>query len=297
MIDLSPLLKVSARLLDLHDSSRGPGASTQYQTEERTGLKDGRYVAIAGEVITALQDSGKRSGDAYSSVDFVVLRVREALAWAHELDVEFVLNVLSRPSILTSHAKQAEIFIGETRPYVTGTSFNGFTGGGSQSQYQQTQIGIRLSVLPLINSEGLVVMDIKQSIQQVGENVKIDNNLVPTTVDREASAYIAVHDRDTVILGGFISSNKRNSNGGVPLLKDIPIIGNLFRSTSESKGRVELVVMMRPTVMQTPEIAALASAETIDKKLPGIKRAIRDNEKMELQEQKKNQNDKESIKP
>lgn len=100
MIDLSPLLKVSARLLDLHDSSRGPGASIQYQNEERPGLKDGRYVAIAGEVLTVLQDSGKRSGDAYSSVGFVVLRVREALAWAHELDVEFVLNVLSRPTEL-----------------------------------------------------------------------------------------------------------------------------------------------------------------------------------------------------
>ena len=207
------------------------------------------------------------------------------------------ISVLSTPTILTSHAKQAEIFIGETRPYVTGTSFNGFTGGGQQSSYQQTQIGIRLSVLPLINSEGLVVMDIKQSIQQIGADVQIDNNKVPTTVDREASAYIAVHDRDTVILGGFISANKRNSNGGVPLLKDIPIFGNLFRSTSTSKGRVELVVMMRPTVMQTPEIAALASAETIDKRLPGIKRAIRDNEKMELQEQKKNQFDRETNKP
>jgi len=100
LIDLSPLLKVSARLLDLHDSNRGPGASTQYQTEERTGLKDGRYVAIASEVLTALQDSGKRSGDEYASVDFVVLRVRESLPWANELDVEFVLNVLSRPTEL-----------------------------------------------------------------------------------------------------------------------------------------------------------------------------------------------------
>ncbi len=95
MIDLSPLLKVSARLLDLHDSSRGPGAPTQYQSEERPGLKDGRYVAIASEVLTALQDSGKRSGDEYASLDFVVLQVRETLDWAHELDVEFVLNVLS----------------------------------------------------------------------------------------------------------------------------------------------------------------------------------------------------------
>ena len=100
MIDLSPLLKVSARLLDLHDSSRSPGASIQYQTEERPGLKDGRYVAIASEVLAVLQDSGKRSGDEYASVVFVVMRVRESLPWANEMDVEFVLNVLSRPTEL-----------------------------------------------------------------------------------------------------------------------------------------------------------------------------------------------------
>lgn len=100
MIDLSPLLKVSARLLDLHDSSRGPGASIQYQIEERPGRKDGSYVAIASEVLTVLQESGKRSGDEYASVDFVVMSVRESLHWANEMDVEFVLNVLSRPTEL-----------------------------------------------------------------------------------------------------------------------------------------------------------------------------------------------------
>lgn len=100
MIDLSPLLKISARLLDLHDSSRGPGASIQYQIEERPGLKDGRYVAIASEVLTVLQDSGKRSGDEYVSVDFVIMNVREILHWANEMDVEFVLNVLARPTEL-----------------------------------------------------------------------------------------------------------------------------------------------------------------------------------------------------
>ncbi|MES2282519.1 MAG: hypothetical protein V4542_13990 [Pseudomonadota bacterium] len=86
--------------MDLHDSSRGPGAATQYQTEERPGLKDGRYIAIASEVLAALQDSGKRSGDEYASLDFVVLQVRATLDWAHEMDVEFVLNVLSRPTEL-----------------------------------------------------------------------------------------------------------------------------------------------------------------------------------------------------
>ncbi|MFN3731643.1 hypothetical protein [Comamonas testosteroni] len=100
MVDLSPLLKVSARLLDLHDSNRGPGSPTQYQLEERPGLKDGRYVAIAGEVLIALQESGKQFGDEYASLDFVVLQVRAALDRAHEMDIEYVLNVLSRPTEL-----------------------------------------------------------------------------------------------------------------------------------------------------------------------------------------------------
>ena len=115
MTDLSPLLKVSARLLDLHDSSRTFGASTQYQIEDRPGLKDGRYVAIAAEVLVTLQASGKQSGDEFSSVDFVAQSVRAVLHWANDLDVEFVLNVLSRPTELKllQHDEDSSHVIGD----------------------------------------------------------------------------------------------------------------------------------------------------------------------------------------
>lgn len=100
MTDLSPLLKVSARLLDLHDSGRTSGGATQYQTEDRPGLGDGRYVSIAGEVLATLQTSGKQSGDEFASVDHVAQAVRSMQPWVNELDVEYVLNVLSRPTEL-----------------------------------------------------------------------------------------------------------------------------------------------------------------------------------------------------
>lgn len=100
MADLSPLLKVSARILDLHDSNRSLGASTQYQNEDRPGLRDGRYVSIASEILVVLQASGKRSGDEFSSIDFIAQSVRSVLDWANDLDVEYVLNVLSRPTEL-----------------------------------------------------------------------------------------------------------------------------------------------------------------------------------------------------
>lgn len=99
-IDLSPLLKVSARLLDLHDSRRSPGESTQYQSEERAGHGDGRYFAIASAVLYVLQDHGKRSGDEFSSSAAVSQAVQDRLAWAHETEIEYTLNVLSRPSEL-----------------------------------------------------------------------------------------------------------------------------------------------------------------------------------------------------
>ena len=185
------------------------------------------------------------------------------------------INVLSRPSIVTSTAKPATIFVGETRPYITGTYNNGFNSGGNSSQYSQLSIGISLNVMPIINQDGLVVMDISQNISQPGDDVQIDGNAVPSTIERNAQSYVAVHDRDTIMLGGFISTTKSKSNGGVPFLKDIPGLGMLFRSSSDSTRRVELMVLIRPTVLPTPEIAALHTSEQLDNS-PGITKAQRE---------------------
>ncbi len=185
------------------------------------------------------------------------------------------INVLSRPSVVTSTAKPATIFVGETRPYITGTYNNGFNSGGNSSQYSQLSIGISLNVMPIINQDGLVVMDISQNISQSGKDVIIDGNAVPSTIERNAQSYVAVHDRDTIMLGGFISTTKNKGNGGVPYLKDIPGLGMLFRSTSEKVDRVELMVLIRPTVLATPEIAALQTAEIRDNS-PGITKAERE---------------------
>ena len=184
-------------------------------------------------------------------------------------------KILARPRIQTSHAVPASIFVGETRPYVTGTYFDGFSGGGSRSQYQQTQIGISLNVLPLINTEGLVVMDIQEQVSQAsdkGQGVIIDGNEVPITQDQNASAKVAVRSGETIVLGGFVRNTKGKAKSGVPFLMDIPLLGNLFRSTSTSDKRRELLVLIRPTVLATPEIAALQS-HIERERLPGIKQA------------------------
>ncbi len=214
-------------------------------------------------------------------------------ATATAIAQDSTINVLSRPRIQTSHAVQADLFIGDTVPYVTGTYFNGISSGAS-SQYQQLQVGITLSVLPLINPEGLVVMDISQNIEQLGTPTLIDGNQVPTTTKRSASAKVAVKDRETIILGGFISSTKSKAKSGVPFLKDIPVLGYLFRSTSDSNKRVELIVLMRPTVLPTPEAAALQATIEQDK-LPGVKKAEAEYQADETKRLK--QAEKDTLKP
>jgi type II secretory pathway component GspD/PulD (secretin) len=197
------------------------------------------------------------------------------------------VKILQKPRIQTSHAVEANLFVGQTRPYPTGTSYGGYA--GSFSTIQQLQIGVTLSVLPLINAEGLVVMDIRQKIQDVGEEVAIANvGNVPSTIDREANAKVAVRDGETVMVGGMISSSKSDAKSGVPILKDIPILGALFRTTRNLDTRRELVILIRPTVLQTPEAAA-AFAKDQRSSLPATSAAADEFEESErkLQEQEK----------
>ena len=181
------------------------------------------------------------------------------------------INVLSKPRIQTSDGVAASLKVGNTVPYVTGTYFGGINGQAS-SQYTQTFVGIDLEVTPQINSEGLVVMDISQDVEQLGPTTEIDGNAVPTTTQRTAVSTVSVKDRDTIILGGFISNTKSKSHSGVPGLKDIPLLGYLFRSSSDSIQRVELIVLIRSTVLPTPDKAA-AFATEMRNTMPGLKQA------------------------
>jgi general secretion pathway protein D len=185
------------------------------------------------------------------------------------------VTVIQRPRIQTSQAKEASFFVGETVPYVTST-YNGGSIGGNSSSYSQLSVGVELDVTPFINPDGLVVMDIQQEIDDLNGTTEIEGiGAVPNTDKRTLSSEIAVKNGDTVILGGFIRSEKDLARSGVPILQDIPLLGFLFSSHSSNKTRDELLVLMRPTVLKTPELAA-AQAKVEEARLPGISHAEKD---------------------
>lgn len=221
--------------------------------------------ALGGLLGSGLRYFGKVDDDIYISLEAMAQDGRA--------------NVIQKPRIQTSHATPASIFIGETVPYISGTYY-GYGGNTPSSSYQQLRVGIGLNVTPFINQDGLVVMQLDQQIEELGETVKIDNNQVPKTTSRTLQAEVAVRDGETILLGGFIRNRDATTKSGVPYLKDIPLLGYLFRSTSKEKERKELIVLMRPTVLRTPEIAAMQVA--IEKeRLPGVRAAEADLDRIE----------------
>lgn len=199
------------------------------------------------------------------------------------------INILSRPRIQTSHAIPGFFFIGETVPYITGfTDYGGFVGSGlsTRSQIQERTIGLQLDVTPFITPEGMVVMEIQQNFDQRGGEVTIDGNPVPLVNSRQAAAMLTVRDGDIIMLGGFISDSRSKSHSGVPLLKDIPLLGALFRQKNNQNDRTELIILMKATVLESPEAAAvLADRERMS--LPGVRQAEREFEESETKRMKK----------
>jgi general secretion pathway protein D len=193
------------------------------------------------------------------------------------------VKVVQRPRIQTSHATPASLFIGSTVPYVTSTYYGGGYGGTGGNSYQQLKVGIGLNVTPFINQDGLVVMKIDETIDELDGSTPIAGvGDVPNTKSSSLSAEIAVRDKETIILGGIIRNSDNKTSSGVPYLKDIPLLGALFRTTSDTKKRQESIVLMRPTVLRTPELAALQVAEE-RKHMPGISEAASDTARYEKQ--------------
>jgi general secretion pathway protein D len=184
-------------------------------------------------------------------------------------------SVIQRPRIQTSQAQPAQFFVGETVPYVTSTYNYGGIGGNSSS-YSQLSVGVELDVTPFINPEGAVTMEIQQEIDDLNGFTTITGvGQVPNTTKRTLNATMTVRDHDTVMLGGFIKTDKSHTASGVPFLDNIPLLGNLFSSRSDSHDREELIVLMRPTVLPTPELAAQHTIKE-ERRMPMVSSASAD---------------------
>jgi general secretion pathway protein D len=175
----------------------------------------------------------------------------------HALDSTGRFRVISRPMVFTSNNKKAIIANGQEIPVPVNTLSNASAVVGTvasvQSSIEFKKVALQLEVVPLINSEKEVSLDILQKIDSVvpGSNVNIGGNQVPTIATRYIRTNVSAPNCSTIVLGGLISDTKNTSKDGIPYLSRLPIVGSLFRNTSKMHDRTELIILMRPEVSLT----------------------------------------------
>jgi general secretion pathway protein D len=177
-------------------------------------------------------------------------------AIVHLLEATNRFKVLSRPTVFTSNNKKAIIASGQEVPVPTSTltnATNAINTASIQSSIEYKKVVLQLEVVPLINSEKEVSLDILQKIDSLvpNGNVLISGNSVPTIDTKYIRTNVSAKNGSTIILGGLIQEQKQKQTEGFPYLSRIPLIGAAFRSTSSGKQRQELVILMCPQVTLT----------------------------------------------
>ena len=180
-----------------------------------------------------------------------------------------LLKVISSPSLMVLDNQLATIAVGNQQPVRSGEISTPTTGTNivSTTTYQYKDTGVQLAVQPSVNSGNLVTMDINQSVTDVGE---VDTATGQRSfLQRQIASKVAVRSGEAIVLGGLIKDNTTTGKSGVPVLSSLPIVGNLFGSTTTNNGRTELLVIITPKVVRTdPEIREVS--EELRDRLRGL---------------------------
>jgi general secretion pathway protein D len=172
-------------------------------------------------------------------------------------------KVLSRPSVLARNNQPAIIKVGQQVPLITSVRYDNFGNAINSVTYQD--VGVILRVTPFIGPDGFVEMIISPEISSVDQTftVPISTGVSAPVIDiRSADTVAVTADGQTVIIGGLIGSTKSKMDTKIPLLGDIPLLGNLFKRQQKSDTQTELLIFLTPHVVQAPtELAALSAKE------------------------------------
>ncbi|HYB98062.1 MAG TPA: type II secretion system secretin GspD [Candidatus Limnocylindrales bacterium] len=175
------------------------------------------------------------------------------------------VKVLSRPHLMTTDNQEARILVGQEVPIITSQSDTDVITSGQSRFLQNVQYrdtGIIIRVLPQVNSEGLVNMELAQEVSEISsQGNSVQEISSPTFTTREAETTVVVHSGETIIIGGIISESSNEDRSGVPYLMDVPVLGQLFRSDNTNRRRTELIILITPFVVRDREEAQSVTEE------------------------------------
>lgn len=178
-------------------------------------------------------------------------RDRNGITWGvllQALSTSSAANLLSTPSIITLDNQESEIIVGQNVPFRTGQSASNIEGTTNPfTTIERRDIGLTLKVTPTISEDRLVRLVVEQTTESVAESIANASDIV--TNKREIKTTVLADDGETIVLGGLITDDFRIVKSKVPLLGDIPWLGRLFSSESQTRVKRNLLVFLRPTIL------------------------------------------------
>lgn len=175
------------------------------------------------------------------------------------------INVISSPQLLVLNNQTASLQVGDQVPIASQSAVSTQNPDSpivNSIEYRDT--GVILKVTPRVNDTGVVLLDIAQEVSNVVETTTSDLDS-PTIQQRRVASSVAIQDGQTIALGGLITENRRGGKSGVPVLKDLPLIGNLFGTTEHSRDRTELLILLTPHVVRNAADARRITDELREK--------------------------------
>nr|WP_260484510.1 type II secretion system secretin GspD [Sphingomicrobium flavum] len=241
------------------------GAAANYELGRETAITDDGVVTTTidsplGDTVTevAVQSVlGVTGALAGGIVDIGSNGIFGAIVNAVQSDTES--NILSTPSIMTLDNQEAKLLVGQEVPVTTGEALSNNFDNAFRTVERQN-VGIQLDVKPQVNSSGSIKLFLRQEVSSVAGPVsRGSSDLVINK--REFKTVLTVDDGDLIAIGGLLDDAERNTIEKIPLLGDIPVLGELFKSRSRSRSKTNLMVFIRPRIIRDRADAAAMTAQ------------------------------------
>jgi len=172
-------------------------------------------------------------------------------------------KILSNPTLSVINNQEAKIHVGERRAYVTTTTTTGSTTTTVSEAVTYVDVGIQLSITPLINDDGYVTMKVKPEISSIiGKVISSSNNEIPIIDTSTAETTVIAKDGSTILIGGLGKEEKIESAEQVPILGKIPLLGFFFKSKTQSAERTELLIMLTPIILEGDKLVTPKDKES-----------------------------------
>ena len=212
----------------------------------------GSQGAVLGRVLSQLGIPTAGASFFPAGISGVIGTSQTVRALINALMEDSRIRILSSPSVLATDNRPARIQVGSEEPQATGTltAATGAVTPSSSTTIQYRNTGRIVTIIPQVNSQGLVNLQILAEVSQRGGNVPVGQDSYPSFDIRQAETTAVVQDGDTLAIGGIIAENRNRERRGIPYLMDIPVFGRFFGTTSESLRRTELVMLITPNVIR-----------------------------------------------